>query len=62
MGRSARGDGNGHDADGTPWGERDAEGRRAMLTGILAQVSSEALQGDTLVLSLSSGDVTLSRV
>lgn len=48
MGRSARGDGNGHDADGTPWGERDAEGRRAMLTGILAQVSSEALQGDTL--------------
>jgi diguanylate cyclase (GGDEF)-like protein len=31
-----------------PWGERDASGRRAMLTEILAQVSSEALQGETL--------------
>ena len=48
MGRSARGDGGERYADGTPWGERDAAGRRAMLTGILAQVSSEALQGDTL--------------
>jgi diguanylate cyclase (GGDEF)-like protein len=33
---------------GPPWAERDASGRRAMLTEILAQVSSEALQGDTL--------------
>ena len=31
-----------------PWGERDAPARRAMLTEILAQVSMEALQGDTL--------------
>jgi len=31
-----------------PWAERDVAGRRAMLTGILAQVSSEALQGETL--------------
>jgi diguanylate cyclase (GGDEF)-like protein len=30
------------------WDERDAAGRRAMLSEILAQVSSEALQGDTL--------------
>src|SRR6185437_12917367 len=30
------------------WDERDAVGRRAMLTEILAQVSHEALQGDTL--------------
>lgn len=30
------------------WDERDAFGRRAMLTEILAQVSHEALQGDTL--------------
>lgn len=30
------------------WAERDTSGRRAMLTEILAQVSSEALQGDTL--------------
>jgi diguanylate cyclase (GGDEF)-like protein len=29
------------------WDERDAIGRRAMLTEILAQVSHEALQGDT---------------
>ncbi|GGY17957.1 hypothetical protein GCM10008098_07220 [Rhodanobacter panaciterrae] len=32
----------------SPWGERDASDRRAMLTEILAQVSMEALQGDTL--------------
>ena len=31
-----------------PWVERDASGRRAMLTEILAQVSIEALQGETL--------------
>jgi diguanylate cyclase (GGDEF)-like protein len=31
-----------------PWAERDVAGRRAMLTEILAQVSSEALQGETL--------------
>ncbi|HEX5354546.1 MAG TPA: diguanylate cyclase [Rhodanobacteraceae bacterium] len=30
------------------WDERDAVGRRAMLTEILAQVSHEALQGETL--------------
>lgn len=30
------------------WGERDARARRAMLTEILAQVSMEALQGETL--------------
>lgn len=30
------------------WDERDAFGRRTMLTEILAQVSHEALQGDTL--------------
>lgn len=30
------------------WDERDASGRRAMLTEILAQVLHEALQGDTL--------------
>jgi diguanylate cyclase (GGDEF)-like protein len=30
------------------WDERDAFGRRAMLTEILAQVSHEALQGETL--------------
>jgi diguanylate cyclase (GGDEF)-like protein len=30
------------------WDERDAFGRRAMLTDILAQVSHEAMQGDTL--------------
>lgn len=30
------------------WGERDAFGRRAMLTEILAQVSHEALQDETL--------------
>ncbi len=30
------------------WDERDALGRRAMLTEILAQVSHEALQGETL--------------
>ena len=30
------------------WDERDAFGRRAMLTEILAQVSHEAMQGDTL--------------
>ena len=30
------------------WDERNASGRRAMLTEILAQVSHEALQGDTL--------------
>ena len=32
----------------SPWSERDAADRRAMLTEILAQVSVEALQGDTL--------------
>ena len=31
-----------------PWGERDASGRRAVLTEILAQVSSEAFQGENL--------------
>ena len=31
-----------------PWSERDQSGRRAMLTEILAQVSMEAMQGDTL--------------
>ncbi|MEO6800872.1 MAG: sensor domain-containing diguanylate cyclase [Rhodanobacter sp.] len=31
-----------------PWGERHASARRAMLAEILAQVSMEALQGDTL--------------
>ncbi|MEO5560032.1 MAG: diguanylate cyclase [Dokdonella sp.] len=31
-----------------PWVERDATSRRAMLTEILAQVSIEALQGETL--------------
>lgn len=31
-----------------PWAERDARARRAMLTEILAQVSIEALQGETL--------------
>ena len=35
-------------AAGPDWGERDAAGQRAMLTEILAQVSSEALQGETL--------------
>jgi diguanylate cyclase (GGDEF)-like protein len=30
------------------WDDRDASGRRVMLTEILAQVSHEALQGDTL--------------
>ncbi|WP_077442511.1 diguanylate cyclase [Rhodanobacter sp. C01] len=30
------------------WSERDASDRRAMITEILAQVSMEALQGDTL--------------
>lgn len=33
---------------GPSWDERDAAGRRAMLTEILAQVSVEALQGETL--------------
>jgi len=32
----------------SPWSERGASDRRAMLTEILAQVSMEALQGDTL--------------
>ncbi|MEP6898783.1 MAG: diguanylate cyclase [Rhodanobacter sp.] len=32
----------------SPWSERSASDRRAMLTEILAQVSVEALQGDTL--------------
>lgn len=36
-----------HEPD-LPWVERDASGRRAMLTEILAQVSIEALQGETL--------------
>lgn len=31
-----------------PWGERDASGRRAVLAEILAQVSSEAFQGENL--------------
>jgi diguanylate cyclase (GGDEF)-like protein len=31
---------------GLPWAERDAPGRRALLTEILAQVSREALQGE----------------
>lgn len=35
-------------SSGTPWGDRDVSERRAMLTEILAQVSSEALQGETL--------------
>jgi len=33
---------------GAAWLERDASGRQAMLAGILAEVSNEALQGDTL--------------
>lgn len=33
---------------GLAWLERDASGRQAMLAGILAEVSNEALQGDTL--------------
>ena len=32
----------------SPWSERDASDRRAMLAEILAQVSMQALQGDTL--------------
>ena len=32
----------------SPWGDRDVSGQRAMLVEILAQVSMEALQGDTL--------------
>ncbi|HEX7770631.1 MAG TPA: diguanylate cyclase [Dokdonella sp.] len=48
MAHSGEGGRGRRDADGTPWGERDAAGQRAMLTGILAQVSNEALQGDTL--------------
>lgn len=32
----------------SPWSERDASDRHAMLTEILAQVSTEALQGETL--------------
>ena len=35
-------------APGAAWLERDASGRQAMLAGILAEVSNEALQGDTL--------------
>ena len=37
-----------------PWVERDAAGRRAMLTEILAQVSREALQGEGLEAVLRS--------
>ena len=33
-------------AEGPSWAERDAAGRRAMLTEILAQVSRAALQGE----------------
>lgn len=33
---------------GAAWLERDASGRQTMLAGILAEVSNEALQGDTL--------------
>src|SRR4249919_1359525 len=33
---------------GLSWVDRDASGRRAMLTEILAQVSREALQGEGL--------------
>jgi len=33
---------------GASWLERDAPGRQAMLAAILAEVSNEALQGDTL--------------
>jgi len=35
-------------APGAAWLERDAPGRQAMLAAILAEVSIEALQGDTL--------------
>jgi diguanylate cyclase (GGDEF)-like protein len=33
---------------GPPWAERDAPARRAMLDGILAQISHDALQGEGL--------------
>lgn len=36
------------------WDEHDSHGRRAMLTGILAQVSHAAMQGDTLETVLKS--------
>ncbi len=36
------------------WDERDSDGRRAMLTEILAQVSHAAMQGDTLETVLKS--------
>lgn len=39
---------NSSDEPRVPWGERDGSDRQAMLTGILAQVSVEALQGDTV--------------
>ncbi|HWU78330.1 MAG TPA: sensor domain-containing diguanylate cyclase [Rhodanobacter sp.] len=41
--------GDGHQENSiAPWDERDASSRHGMLTEILAQVSIEALQGDTL--------------
>ncbi|GAB3380331.1 diguanylate cyclase [Lysobacter fragariae] len=36
------------DVDGPPWSELDAHGHQAMLAGILAQVSREALLGEDL--------------
>ena len=39
---------------GLPWAERDAPGRRALLTEILAQVSREALQGEGVEAVLQS--------
>ena len=39
---------------GQPWAERDAPGRRALLTEILAQVSREALQGEGVEAVLQS--------
>lgn len=41
-------DANGTEPEGPPWAEADASARRSLLTGILAQVSREALQGEDL--------------
>lgn len=48
MPSSAAQDDGAQTAPGAAWLERDASGRQAMLAGILAEVSNEALQGDTL--------------
>jgi GAF domain-containing protein len=47
MTHSTPGDEHAHEPR-SPWSERDASDQRATLTEILAQVSMEALQGDTL--------------